>query len=35
MTLEKKPEAALLGRPGLMQMLGSLMPIPSIKPRRV
>src|SRR5262249_61236817 len=32
--LEKKPLAALLGRPGRMQMVGRRMPIPSAKPRR-
>ena len=32
--LEKKPEAALFGLPGRMQMVGSLMPMPSKKPRR-
>ena len=32
--LEKKPEAALLGRPGRIQMVGSRMPMPSMKPRR-
>ena len=33
--LEKKPDAAWLGRPGRMQMVGNLMPTPSTKPRRV
>ena len=32
--LEKKPEAALLGVPGRMQIVGSRMPMPSMKPRR-
>ena len=35
MMLEKKPEAAMLGLPGRTQMVGSLMPMPSMKPRRV
>jgi len=30
--LEKKPEAALLGKPGRMQIVGSRMPMPSMKP---
>ncbi len=32
---EKKPDAALFGRPGRTEMVGSLMPTPSTKPRRV
>ena len=32
---EKKPEAAMLGLPGRTTMLGSRMPTPSQKPRRV
>ena len=32
--LEKNPDAALLGSPGRMQMVGRRMPIPSMKPRR-
>ena len=32
--MEKNPEAALLGRPGRMQMVGNRMPMPSMKPRR-
>jgi hypothetical protein len=32
---EKKPEAALFGLPGRTTMLGSLIPTPSRKPRRV
>ena len=32
---EKKPDAALLGLPGRTTMLGSRMPTPSQKPRRV
>jgi hypothetical protein len=35
MMLEKKPDAALFGLPGLTQMVGSRMPTPSKKPRRV
>jgi hypothetical protein len=34
MMLEKNPDAALLGLPGRTQMVGSLSPIPSKKPRR-
>ena len=33
--LEKNPEAALFGAPGRMQMVGSRMPTPSTKPRRL
>ena len=33
--LEKNPDAALFGAPGRMQMVGSRMPTPSTKPRRV
>jgi hypothetical protein len=32
---EKNPEAALLGLPGRTTILGSRMPTPSQKPRRV
>ena len=32
--LEKKPDAALLGLPGRMQIVGRRMPMPSKKPRR-
>ena len=32
---EKKPDAALFGLPGRTTMLGSRMPTPSQKPRRV
>src|SRR6516225_8838128 len=32
--LEKKPDAALFGRPGRIQMVGRRIPIPSMKPRR-
>ena len=32
---EKKLDAALLGLPGRTQMVGSRMPTPSKKPRRV
>ncbi len=32
---EKKPEAAAFGAPGRMQIVGSLMPIPSKKPLRL
>jgi hypothetical protein len=32
--LEKNPDAALLGSPGRMQMVGNRMPMPSMKPRR-
>jgi hypothetical protein len=35
MMLEKKPDAALLGLPGLTQMVGSRIEMPSKKPRRV
>src|SRR3954469_25934488 len=35
MMLEKKPEAALLGLPGRTQIVGSRMPTPSKKPRRL
>jgi hypothetical protein len=31
---EKKPDAALLGAPGRMQIFGNRMPIPSRMPRR-
>ena len=34
MMLEKKPDAALLGLPGRMQMVGRRMLMPSRKPRR-
>jgi len=33
--LEEKPEVAWFGCPGRMQMVGSRMPTPSTKPRRV
>jgi len=33
--LEKNPDAALFGRPGRMQMVGSRSPTPSTNPRRV
>ena len=32
---EKKPDAALFGLPGRTQIVGSRMPTPSRKPRRV
>jgi hypothetical protein len=35
MMLEKKPEAALFGRPGRTQIVGRRMPTPSRMPRRV
>ncbi len=31
---EKKPDAALFGRPGRTQIVGSRMPMPSKNPRR-
>jgi hypothetical protein len=32
---EKKPDAALLGRPGRTETVGNLIPTPSTKPRRL